>query len=273
MTRPSLTKIALATALLTGMSLAGAVAQETSQTTSQTPPWNQADAIHGEETMAKARKDVLAGSGDQKTLFIMLNQFETQSSGNEDNFYWNGQASWGGDINRVWLKSEGKASLDGGGVEDAEIQALYSRAITPFWNLQGGLRYDIEPDGLTHAVIALNGLAPYWLEVDASAFLSEKGDLTSRIEAEYELLLTQRLVLQPRMEAELSAQDIPERETGSGLNRIDAGIRLRYEIKPELAPYIGIEWQSAFGGTKDYIDAAGGKTDETLFLLGLRSWY
>ena len=157
--------------------------------------------------------------------------------------------------------------------DDAEIQALYSRAIAPFWDVQAGLRYDIEPDGVAHGVVALNGLAPYWFEVDASAFLSERGDLTARVEAEYELLLTQRLILQPRIEANLSAQDIPERETGSGLNSIDAGLRLRYEIKREFAPYIGVEWQSAFGDTRDLINAAGGDGDEVVFLVGLRTWY
>ena len=158
-------------------------------------------------------------------------------------------------------------------MDDAEIQALYSRAVAPFWNVQAGVRYDIEPDSLAHGVVALNGLAPYWFEVDASAFLSEKGDVTARIEAEYELLLTQRLILQPRIEANLSAQDIPERETGAGLSTLDAGLRLRYEIRREFAPYVGVEWQSAFGETRDMIKAAGGEGDDIVFLVGLRTWY
>ncbi|MCH2457273.1 MAG: copper resistance protein B, partial [Henriciella sp.] len=93
------------------------------------------------------------------------------------------------------------------------------------------------------------------------------------IEAEYELLLTQRLILQPRIEANLSAQDIPERETGAGLSTLDAGLRLRYEIRREFAPYVGVEWQSAFGETRDMIAAAGGKGDDIVFLVGLRTWY
>lgn len=243
------------------------------QETPDNPPWNQADAIYGEEAMAEAREEVLAEGGDQKTFYVLFNQLEAQTGGEEDTFYWNGQANWGGDVNKLWIKTEGRASLEGNGVDDAEIQALYSRAVAPFWNLQGGVRYDIEPDGLAHGVVALNGLAPYWFEVDASAFVSEKGDLTARIEAEYELLLTQRLILQPRIEANLAAQETPERGTGSGLNSIDAGLRLRYEIKREVAPYIGVEWQGAFGGTKDFIKAAGGEADETAFLVGLRTWY
>ena len=243
------------------------------QEASDDPPWNQADTIYGEQAMTEARNEVQAEGGDQTVFYVLFNQLEFQTGAEENTFYWNGQANWGGDINKLWIKSEGRASLEGNGVDDAEIQALYSRAVAPFWNLQGGVRYDIEPDGLAHGVVALNGLAPYWFEVDASAFVSEKGDLTARIEAEYELPLTQRLILQPRIEANLSAQDIPERETGSGLNSIDAGLRLRYEIKREFAPYIGVEWQGAFGGTRDFIEAAGGEADKTVFLVGLRTWY
>lgn len=246
-----------------------AVAQEAPQS----PPWNQADEIYGEEAMQDAREDVLAEGGDQQNFYILFNQLEAQITEGDDSFVWSGQAWYGGDINKLWFKSEGRASLNGGEVDDAEIQALYSRAIAPFWDVQAGLRYDIEPDGLAHGVVALNGLAPYWFEVDASAFFSEKGDLTARVEAEYELLLTQRLILQPRIEANLSAQDIPERETGSGLNSIDAGLRLRYEFKREFAPYIGVEWQSAFGDTRDMIKAAGRDGDEVVFLVGLRTWY
>jgi len=264
---PKLTPLFVASVL--SIAPLSAVAQEAPQS----PPWNQADEIHGEDAMADAREEVLAEGGDQQNFYILFNQLEAQITEGDDDFVWNGQAWYGGDINKLWFKSEGRASLNGGEVDDAEIQVLYSRAIAPFWDVHAGLRYDIEPDGLAHGVVALNGLAPYWFEVDASAFLSEKGDLTARVEAEYELLLTQRLILQPRIEANLSAQDIPERETGSGLNSIDAGLRLRYEFKREVAPYIGVEWQSAFGETRDKIKAAGRNGDEVVFLAGLRTWY
>ncbi len=261
---------------LTTLAFAGAASHTMTAWAQQaptSPPWDQAEAIYGEEAMAEAREGVQAGGGDQKTFYVLFNQLEAQISDEEDSLYWNGQAWYGGDINKLGLKTEGKSSLNGGGVEDAEIQALYSRAISPYWNIQGGVRYDFEPTGLTHGVVSLTGLAPYWFEVDASAFLSEKGDLTARVEAEYELLLTQRLILQPRIEANLSAQEIRERETGSGLNSIDAGLRLRYEVKREFAPYVGVEWQSAFGETRDIIEAAGGDGDQLVFLVGLRTWY
>lgn len=240
---------------------------------SDTPLWSQADQYYDAAEMAKAREEVLAEGGAQRTWFVLFNQLEAQTSDDADALIWNGQAWYGGDINKIWFKTEGAASLNGDGVEDTEIQALYSRAIAPFWDAQVGVRYDLEPDGLAHGVVALQGLAPYWFEVDASAFLSERGDVTARVEAEYEFRLTQRLILQPRVEANLSAQDVPEREIGIGLNNIDAGLRLRYEIKREFAPYVGVEWQKAFGDTADFIEASGGDTDKAVFVAGVRAWF
>ena len=251
----------------------GAPLNAITQEAHQSPPWNQADALHGADVMAEARQRVLAEGGDQKHFYVMFNQLEAQFAEAEDRFAWNGQAWYGGDLNKLWVKSEGHASLTDGGVEEAEIQALYSRAVAPFWDIQAGLRYDIEPDGLAHGVVALNGLAPYWFEVETAAFLSEQGDLTARIEAEYELLLTQRLILQPSIEAELSAQPVPDRETGSGLTSISAGLRLRYEVRREFAPYLGLEWHRALGDTRDMIEATGDDGEEIVFLVSLRAWY
>ncbi|MBK76648.1 MAG: hypothetical protein CME85_14340 [Henriciella sp.] len=115
--------------------------------------------------------------------------------------------------------------------------------------------------------------AGHWFEADAAAFVSTEGDVTARVEAEYELLLTQRLILQPRLEASLSAQDIPDLQLGSGLTSVDAGLRLRYEIVREFAPYIGVEWQSAIGDTADFIEASGGEKDQTVLLVGVRTWF
>jgi copper resistance protein B len=223
--------------------------------------------------MVKAREEVLSEGGAQRTYFILFNQLEAQVADGHEGLSWNGQAWYGGDLHKILFKTEGSASLNGDGVDDAEIQALYSRAIAPYWDVQAGVRYDLEPEGLAHGVVAVQGLAPYWFEVDASAFLSEKGDLTARLEAEYEFRLTQRLILQPRVEANIAAQAIAEREIGSGLTNLDAGLRLRYEIKREFAPYIGVEWQGSFGGTKDLIDAAGGDGDQTVFVAGVRTWF
>ncbi|WP_374516184.1 copper resistance protein B, partial [Brevundimonas sp.] len=117
------------------------------------------------------------------------------------------------------------------------------------------------------------GLAPHWWEVDAAAFLSTEGDLTARVEAEYDQRLTQRLILQPRFEVDLSASDIPELGLGSGLTSVEAGLRLRYEFRREFAPYVGVEWSRALGDTADLVEAAGGDPEETRFVLGLRAWF
>lgn len=257
----------------------GALAQQSNEETPQSsasadaPLWSQANQYYDPEEMAKSYESILKEGGAQKTSYVLFNQLEAQSTNGADELYWNGQAWYGGDINKIWFKTEGRSSLNKGDVEDAEIQALYSRAVAPYWNLQTGIRHDFKPDSLDHAVIGIQGLAPYFFEVDMSAYLSTEGDVTARAELEYELLLTQRLILQPRIEANVSAQDIPDRQIGAGLNNINAGLRLRYEIKRQFAPYIGVEWQGNFGGTKNIIEATGGEAYRTVVLAGVRTWF
>ena len=234
--------------------------------------WNQADAIYAEEDMDAARAQARHEMGGMATGFVMADRFEFQS-GDEDRALWDLQGWYGTDRDRFWWKTEGEYSFDGDEFEDAELQALWSRPVSAFWDLQLGLRYDIEPRGLVHAVAGVQGLAPQWFEVDAAAFLSDDGDLTARVEVEYELLLTQRLVLQPRLEMELSAQDVPERDLGSGLTDTALGARLRYEIVREFAPYVGIEWQRSWGDTADIARAAGLDADDTVWVIGIRAWY
>ena len=237
------------------------------------PPWETADGVYGPEAMREARRRVQDENGDIRYGLAMIDRLEWQDTGGDGTLAWDVQAYYGGDINKVWVKSEGDYSLTDDDVEEAEVQLLYSRAISPYFDLQAGIRQDFEPRGRTHAVLGVQGLAPFLFELDAAAFLSADGDLTSRIETEYELLLTQRLILQPRAEIELAAQDIPELETGAGLVSLNAGLRLRYEIKREFAPYIGVEYQRSFGDTADYIEAAGGDAEGTALLIGIRAWY
>lgn len=242
-------------------------------TEKKTPLWSQADEYYDPAEMAEARMQVRHHSGNAPFWIVMADRLETQYRDDEETFVWDLQGYYGGDLNKLYLKTEGDYSFEADEVEEAEIQALWSRAVSPYWDVQAGLRYDVEPDGLGHAVLGLQGLAPYLFEVDTAAFLSEDGDLTARAEVEYELLFTQRLILQPRLEANASAQGIPERNIGSGLTSIDAGLRLRYEVKRELAPYVGIEWQKSFGDTADIIEAAGGDSEGTAFVIGVRGWF
>lgn len=237
-------------------------------------PINAADAYFPESEMAAARQLLIAENGDIHTTAVIIDRLEAGLGGNEDSYLWDAQGWTGGDINRFWWKSEGEGAF-GDGLESAEVQALYSRAVLPFWDLQAGVRQDYRPDGddTTHLVLGLQGLAPYWFEVDAAAFLSTKGDLTARVEAEYDQRITQRLILQPRFEIDLAASEIPELEIGSGVSSLEAGLRLRYEIRKEFAPYVGVEWSRAFGGSRDFIEARGGDPEDTKLVIGLKAWF
>ncbi|MDO9588141.1 MAG: copper resistance protein B [Brevundimonas sp.] len=237
-------------------------------------PAHAADLVFGAEAMAAARRTLMRENGDIRTTAVVIDRLESGFGDRDDSWLWDVQGWSGGDINRFWWKSEGEGDVDGG-LEDAEFQALYSRAVTPFWDIQAGVRQDFRPDGedTTHLVLGFQGLAPHWWEIDAAAFLSTNGDLTARVEAEYDQRITQRLILQPRLEIDLSASDIPELEIGSGLSSVEAGLRLRYEFRKEFAPYVGIEWSRSFGDTADHIEARGGDPEDTRFVVGLKAWF
>lgn len=259
--------------LVSVMALSASAYAEDGQTRSGGKPWSQADRYYGAGAMDESRQEVQASHGGSKQLFLMADRLETQFDDGEDVLLWDAQGWYGGDINKLWVKSEGDYSFEHNKIEEAELQALWSRAIAPYFDAQAGVRYDFEPDGLAYGVIGIQGLAPQWWELDAALFVSEEGDVTARIEAENDLLLTQRLILQPRVELGLAAQDVTEREIGSGVSSLDAGLRLRYEFVREFAPYVGVEWQKKFGDTADLVDAAGGNSDHTVFVAGVRLWF
>ena len=236
---------------------------------------DQADAYYPPEEMEAAREALREGAGGQKLFFFQADRFEYQARRDDEELaLWDVNAWYGGRVNRLWVKSEAEFELEAGAFEEANLQLLYSRAITPYFDLQAGVRQDFEPNPMrTYGVIGVQGLAPYWFEVDGAFFLSDQGELTGQFEAEYELLLTQRLILQPRAELTWSAEDIPELETGSGLTSTALGLRLRYEILREFAPYVGVEWSRTFGGTEDYARAAGARTQDTAVVAGIRIWF
>lgn len=185
---------------------------------------------------------------------------------------WDMQGWSGGDYQKIWWKSEGSRAQ--GSTGDAELQLLYSRALTPFFDWQAGVRHDFLPDpSRSFLVVGLQGLAPYWFEIDAAAFLSEDGDLSARVEVEYDLLLTQRLVLQPRIELEVAASELAGQLVGRGLVSTDLGLRLRYEISRKFAPYAGINWEKHWGDTADLRRAAGDDSETFTLLAGLRFWF
>ncbi len=234
-----------------------------------------AGVLVGAAAGAQDHPDSMAGGhpmAPPPQLFTLIDRLEgVWPEEGDESLLWDAQGWWGGDLSKLWWKSEG--DIEDGDVGDAELQLLYSRAITAFFDVQAGVRQDLEPDSRTYAVLGLQGLAPYWFELDAAAFVSEEGDVSARLEAEYDLLLTQRLVLQPRAETEVAFEDDPERGLGSGFTGVDLGLRLRYEIRRELAPYIGVEWSRALGETADLVRAAGGEDETTALVAGVRIWF
>jgi copper resistance protein B len=232
-----------------------------------------ADRFYPPATMQQVRDAQRAEHGGQSFSQIMFNRAEYQAVKGRDGYRWGGEAWFGGDIDRLTIKSEGEGLL-GGGIEAAEVQALYSRAVDPYWNLQAGVRHDFSPDPQrTYATIGVEGLAPYWFDVEAALFLSDKGDLLGRIESYYDQRITQRLVLQPRAELNFAAQDVRETGTGSGLSTAELGLRLRYELTREFAPYVGMSWERKAGDTARFARAEGdGRTSKGV-VFGLRFWF
>lgn len=204
---------------------------------------------------------------------FLVDRAETRVGDGQDGYVLDVQAWYGGDIDKLWFKGEVEGDWSRK-PEHAEVQALWSHAINPWFDLQGGVRQDLQtgPDR-THLAIGVQGLAPYWWEVEGTLFLSNKGDMTARAEAEYDLRITQKLILQPRVEAELSAQDIPELGLGWGLTNASVGARLRYQLSPLFAPYAGVEFERAFGGTRDYRKAEGDNSGDLNLLVGVRAWF
>lgn len=180
--------------------------------------------------------------------------------------------SWiGGDYRKLWISTEGDS--EDGDIEEAQLQLRYGGYLAPFWDWQAGLRHDLEPESLSYAVLGIKGLAPYRFETDAFLYASEDGDVSVELGTEHALLLTQRLVAEPYIEAELFAQDVPELGKGSGLSELAAGLQVRYEIRREFAPYLDLGYSKLLGETADRARAAGEDTSDFVVRAGLRVWY
>jgi copper resistance protein B len=236
-------------------------------------PTHAADTLFDPAEMAAAREQLRVENGDVRSSLVLIDRLETSFGDGSEAYSWDAQGWVGGDINRFWWKSEGGGDF-GGRLEDVEVQALYSHAFAPFFDFQTGVRQTYRPEGdRTDLVVGVQGLAPYWFEVDGALFLSNKGELTARAQAEYDQRITQRWILQPRVEVSLSAEDIPELSVGSGLSSVQLGARLRYEFKKEFAPYVGVEWTRRFGNTRDFLQTQGRSAEDTRFVVGIRAWF
>lgn len=208
------------------------------------------------QDMQSMKMDPGMGMGDRIFAHAVLDQFEGRLS---DQFRWDGQGWVGGDYDKLWIKSEGLENK--GRLEDGQNELLYDRAVTTFFDLQAGLRADFDSRGSRQwAAIGIQGLAPYFLDVEATAYLGDGGRTAARFKASYDLLLTQRLILEPEAELDLY---------GRGGSDLDAGLRLRYEITRKFAPYAGISYREAAGSSRQAGEAAA----DTRFVIGIRAWY
>lgn len=209
-------------------------------------------------------------------IFAIFNgdRLEYQTREGKPAFLWDIQAWVGTDFNKLWFKSEGEWLTEKDEFEEASAELFYSRNIGSFWDVQIGVRHDFEPDPeRTFAALGIQGLAPLWFEVEATTYLSEDADLSVVLEAEYDLLLSQRLILQPRLETSAALQEVEEYGVGQGFNDIELGLRLRYEIQREFAPYIGVSWNRKIGETENLAEAEGEDIETFSFVVGLKTWF
>ena len=209
---------------------------------------------------------------DAVHYFVLFDQLEWKTGGGVSGPSWDNRGWIGRDVNRFWFRSEGEG--EDGSLESANAHALYGRAIHRWWDVVAGVRQDFDPGpAQTWAAVGIQGLAPYWFEVEATAYIGASGRTHFRLETEYELLLTNRLVLQPLVEIEIYGKDDPDHRIGAGLSSSDVGLRLRYEIRRELAPYVGVTWSRKFFGTADLAEASGKETSGARLALGVRVWF
>jgi copper resistance protein B len=201
--------------------------------------------------------------------FFLLDKFEWQDS---NTFNWEGEGWIGGDINRLWIRTEGQRT--GKGLDDAEVQALWGHSISPWWDLVIGARQNFKPGpAQTWGAVGIQGLALYNFETQATAFAGQSGQTSVRLEGTYDLLITNRLILEPRLEVNVYGKNDAQREQGAGVGDSSLGLRLRYEVNRQFAPYIGVTWDRSYGNTARFLEQDGGRRNEVSFVTGVRMWF
>jgi copper resistance protein B len=204
---------------------------------------------------------------------VLLDQFEGRTDGADTGFRWDAQGWLGTDYDKLWIKSEGFLAGNGE-VDDVRHEFLYDRAITTYFDLQAGRRSDLDSRPSRHwAAFGIQGLAPYFFDLEATGYVSDRGHFAGRVQASYDLLITQRLILQPEAELNFYTKSDPGRLVGAGLADIDAGLRLRYEFTRKFAPYLGVAYEGKFGQTARLARSAGEGTGAVRFVFGVRAWF
>jgi len=228
---------------------------------------------HAMDAMSPAEMIDVMGMDDRAAYGIVaFDRLEVAHADAGTTLAWSARLAYGGDGDRAWLRSEGERLH--GRTEHADVELLWGHAIAPYWDTQVGVRRDLGRGADRNwAAFGVQGLAPYWFEVSATAYVGEQGRSALRAEVEYEALLTQRLVLQPRVELNAYGRSDPAAGIGAGLSDAAFGLRLRYEIRREFAPYVGIERRWRLGATADAARADGEAVAETQWVAGVRFWF
>lgn len=204
--------------------------------------------------------------------YLLFNRLEAWDADPGTGQAWEARGWVGTDMHKLRLRSEGERVR--GHTESADIEVLYGHPVSRWWDVVAGVRHDIAPGAdQDFAAIGVTGMAPYKFEIEATAYIGTSGQTAARVEAEYELLLTNRLILQPLVEAQWHGKDDASRGIGSGLGKIEAGLRLRYEVTRKFAPYIGLVHERSFGGTADLRRDEGEPTEDTRVIAGVRLWF
>jgi copper resistance protein B len=215
--------------------------------------------------------DMMQMDDTGRTGRLLLDQFELRDTAAGSADVWEANGWYGGDYNKFWLRTEGER-VDST-TEDARVEVFWDHIFARWWSLQTGGREDFgNGPSRGWAAIGVRGFAPYWFEVEATAYVGDAGRTAARVKVEYELLLTQRLILQPEGEVNFYGKADPERHLGSGPADLDIGLRLRYEIRRQFAPYIGVAWTKLFGETATAAEAQGRRSSELQGLVGIRIW-
>jgi copper resistance protein B len=209
---------------------------------------------------------------DPLSYMVLFDNLEIRDADSTSPFAWDVEAWIGRDVNRLYLRSEGE--IADGDSDEVTAELLWARPVARWWNLAAGVREDFEPgDSRTWLAMGVFGLAPYRLHMEATAYIGDAGRSAFRLKTDYDVLLTNRLILQPRLELDAYGEDDPSRGIGSGISSIDVGLRLRYEFRREFAPYLGVVWVNRLGQTGDLAEASGEDANEVQALAGLRMWF
>lgn len=230
------------------------------------PDYSENQAMSMLPGMADSMRD------DKRFGKVLIDQFEFVDGIDASGFAFDAQAYYGGDANKIWFKADGERT--GGRWRDVRTEALWDHALSTFWNSQVGVRHDLgEGPNRTWAAFGVQGLAPYWFNIEATAYVGQSGRTAARVEAEYDLYVTQRLILTPDVELNAYGKSDPQRRIGAGLSNAELGLRLRYEVTRQIAPYIGLDFNRRLGKTADYVRADGEAAFDRALVAGVRIWF